>query len=92
MLFVENYSSYRVRTKVLTDRQTDGRTNLIPIGRPPSGGEYVAVKYDIYLLLPGFEGSMLNSVALGSIVTFPKQHYESIVPEKSGINRLSASH
>ena len=23
---------------------------------------------------------------------FPKQHYESIVPEKSGINRLSASH
>ena len=23
---------------------------------------------------------------------FPKQHYESIVPEKSGINRFSASH
>ena len=23
---------------------------------------------------------------------FPKQHYESIVLEKSGINRLSASH
>ena len=23
---------------------------------------------------------------------FPKQHYESIAPEKSGINRFSASH
>ena len=23
---------------------------------------------------------------------FPKQHYENIVPEKSGINRFSASH
>ena len=23
---------------------------------------------------------------------FPKQHYESIVPEKSGINRFSALH
>ena len=23
---------------------------------------------------------------------FPKQHYESIVPEKSGIDRISASH
>ena len=23
---------------------------------------------------------------------FPKQHYESIVPEKSGINRFSASY
>ena len=36
----------------------------------------------IYLLMPGFEGTM----------HFPKQHYESIVPEKSGINRFSASH
>ena len=34
-----------------------------------------------YLLMPGFEGTMLS-----------KQHYESIVPEKSGINRFSASH
>ena len=25
-------------------------------------------------------------------MNFPKQHYESIVPEKSGINRFSASH
>ena len=42
--------------------------------------------------MPGFEGSMLNIVALASIVPFPKQHYESIVPEKSDINTLSASH
>ena len=43
-LFVENYSSYRVRTKVLTDRQTDGKTdgqNPIPIGCLPSGGELI---------------------------------------------------
>ena len=25
-------------------------------------------------------------------MNFPKKHYESIVPEKSGINRFSASH
>ena len=37
-MYIENYSSYRVRTKVLTERQTDGRTNLIPIGHLPSGG------------------------------------------------------
>ena len=38
-----------------------------------------------YLLMPGFEG-------IARELCFPKQHYESIVPEKSGINRFSASH
>ena len=33
-LYIENYSNYRVRTKVLTDRQT----YQIPIGHLPSGG------------------------------------------------------
>ena len=49
--------------------------------------------------MPGFEGTMLSllweakfpSESEGTMY-FPKQHYESIVPEKSGINRFSASH
>ena len=42
----------------------------------------------IYLLMHGFEGTMLLEACT---MYFPKQHYESIVPEKSGINRFSAS-
>ena len=41
-MYIENYSSYRVGTNVLTgkqtDEQSDRRTKQIPIGHPPSDG------------------------------------------------------
>ena len=35
---------YRIRIKVLTDR----RTNLIPIGHPPSGGALINKTYIVH--------------------------------------------
>ena len=44
----------------------------------------------IYLKIDKSQHGKDRSVALGTMY-FPKQHYESIVPEKSGIKQLSAS-
>ena len=42
-MYVENFSNYCFRTKVLTDRQKDRLTNPIPIGHPPHGGALINV-------------------------------------------------
>ena len=42
------------------------------------------------LLMPEFRALCSHSVALGSTLCFPKQHFESIVPSKPGINTVES--